>query len=101
MRFSLKTLMHSMVFFAVVASLAFVMPAYADQSQAREVARLNNCTPNKIEIYSQKMASDIQTVYRVGCNVPKVVGTNAGKVASALLVRCNGSLCQLLRPLLN
>ncbi len=70
----------------------------ADQWQAREVARLNNCPPTKVEVYQQSLGAQGQTLYRVDCNVAKGSDTNA-KAANALLISCDESLCELLRSL--
>ena len=68
-----------------------------DQIQAREVARNNNCTPSKIDIYQQSLGSEGTTVYRIDCSVPKTSDANAPKGATALLVSCKDNLCELLR----
>ena len=88
-----------------LAALLFMMfvslaahPAHADQATVREIARTNNCTPKKIEIYQQSVGEEGQTVYLVTCNVPKMADANAPKTADGLLVTCRDSLCQLLRP---
>lgn len=70
----------------------------ADQAQAKEVARINNCAPKKVEVYKQSLGSQGQTLYRIECNVPKSKGDSAPG-ATALLVGCDESLCQLMRPL--
>lgn len=87
------------VFFAVLAVIALCpLPCHAGTAEARDIARLNNCLPKKVEIYQQKMGGDAQTIYRVECIEPKVVNENAPKMASAMLVRCDGSICEMLRP---
>lgn len=70
----------------------------ADQAQAKEVARLNNCPPKKIEVYQQTLGTQGQTIYRVDCNMPKGKGEDT-PTANALLINCDESLCELLRPL--
>ncbi|HEU0117034.1 MAG TPA: hypothetical protein VFR09_00245 [Alphaproteobacteria bacterium] len=87
--------------FFVFAFLASGSAQAADQWQAREVARLNNCPPKKIEVYSQTLGTDGKTIYRVDCNMPKGKGddSSAGPKADALLVSCDETLCELLRPL--
>jgi len=70
----------------------------AGPAEARDVARLNNCVPKKVEVYQQKMGAGSQTIYRVACTEPKTVDENAPKMAEAMLVRCDGSLCEMLRP---
>jgi len=72
-------------------------PSYAGVAEARDVARLNNCAPKKVEIFQQKLGDTLQTIYRVSCIEPKVVDDKAPKSASAMLVRCDGSLCEMLR----
>ncbi len=91
--------MHNIVFYLMAIFVIIPSPSYASASQAREVARINNCIPKKIEVYNQKIGADTQTVYKVACNMPKVSTSNSAQVANALLVRCNGSLCQMLRPI--
>jgi hypothetical protein len=76
-----------------------VQPAYADQATVKEVARNNNCPPKKIEVYQQSLGPEGETVYRVECNLPKMVGDQSpGSAANALLIGCHDSLCELLRP---
>jgi hypothetical protein len=76
-----------------------IAPAHAaDQAQARQVALLNNCTPKKITVYQQSLGSQGETIYRIDCNMPKASDDSA-KAASALLVSCDESICQMLRPL--
>jgi len=84
---------------AFVVILSHVGPASASPAEAREVARINNCAPKKIEVYLQKIGGGSQTIYRVDCIPPKMVGENLPKLASTMLVQCNGSLCEMLRPM--
>lgn len=84
-----------------IAILLQPLDAHAGPADAREVARLNNCTPKKIEVYSQTLGSDSQTVYRIECNMPKTKEEASAPATDALLVQCNGALCDLLRPLAN
>lgn len=70
----------------------------ADQSQAREVARMNNCPPKKIEVYQQTLGTTGNTVYRIECNMPKAKDESA-KASNAMLVRCDENICQMLRAL--
>lgn len=85
----------------VLLLLSWNSPTYAaSAAQAREVARLNNCPPKKIEVFQQTLGKDGETVYRVACNLPKSKDTNeatAASTASTLLIACNGDLCTLLR----
>ncbi len=79
------------------------MPFYssafaASPSDAREVARINNCTPKKIEVYQQTLGAGGRTIYRVECNLPKGKDEKAVQTADAMLIQCDGSLCELLRP---
>lgn len=85
---------------ATIAGAVFLaFPAYAGQAEARETARMNNCAPKKIEVYRQTMGEAGETVYRVECNLPKMVdATLSGTQTSALLVSCVNALCHLLRP---
>jgi len=87
------------IFFAL-ALLGASLPVWADinQNEAGEIARNNNCTPKKIDVYQQSVGSDGGTIYRVACNMPKVADPNAPKTADALLISCNENLCELLRP---
>lgn len=82
-----------------LALAGFATQARADQAEAREVARLNNCPPKKIEVYQQSLGAESTTVYRVDCNLPKATGETAGNRPDTLLISCDGSLCALLRPL--
>lgn len=81
----------------LVMLLCAASPAMAGPAEAREVARLNNCTPKKIEIYDQRLGSNPTTLYKVGCVEPKTVGQNIPKTPSAILVQCEASLCSMLR----
>jgi hypothetical protein len=83
------------VYFMMVAA------ALAATPEAREVARINNCTPKKIEVLQQTLGIEGKTIYRVECNLPQAKNENAIKTADALLVQCEGSLCALLRPVEN
>jgi hypothetical protein len=88
------------IFFAL--ALLFAAPparADIDQIEAREVARNNNCTPTKIEVYEQSLGAEGRTIYRVDCTLPKMADPNAPKTDNALLIACKDSLCELLRPL--
>ena len=75
------------------------MPAYAAQADAREIARINNCSPKKIEVISQTLGQDSQTLYRVECSMPKMTGDVSANTATALIVRCDGAICAMLRAL--
>ena len=80
-------------------ALSFAPAAVAaDQAQAKEVARLNNCPPKKIEVYQQSLGTQGKTIYHVDCNMPKGK-TDGAPAANALLVSCDESLCELLRAL--
>jgi hypothetical protein len=98
--------MAGMRFAIVLCALSLVLSfaptpfAQADQPEAREVARINNCPPKKIEVYQQSLGGEGKTIYRVECVMPKTVGdsANAAPQATALLISCDQSLCELLRP---
>lgn len=82
----------------VVASAAH--PSFAGQAEAREMARMNNCPPKKVEVYRQNVGEWGETIYRVECVMPKQVdATASGPQASALLVVCANALCRPLRAL--
>jgi hypothetical protein len=73
------------------------LPAHAGTAEARDVARANNCTPKKIEVFQNSLGTVGKTVYQVTCNLPK--SSNADKDApDALLIACQESICSLLRP---
>ncbi|MDP9127939.1 MAG: hypothetical protein M3N08_06750 [Pseudomonadota bacterium] len=80
---------------ALFSACAF--PAKADQAEVREVARLNNCPPKKIEVFQQSLGPEGQTIYKVQCNMPKLADEK-NKGADALMIGCQDSLCELLRP---
>ena len=88
--------------FAVIAALLSLY-AYAslaaDQSQAREVARINNCPPKKIEVYQQSLGQNANTIYRVDCNLPKAKGGEDKPTSNAILISCDETICELLRTL--
>ena len=83
------------ILFALIA-LASVT-AHASQVDAREVARINNCPPKKIDIYQQSLGYDGRTIYQVSCTMPKVVG-DAPAGPDTLLIACDGSLCSVMQP---
>lgn len=90
--------MRDLLLLLVVPLFFCANEAHAGPAEARDIARLNNCTPKKVEVYQQKMGADAQTIYRVECIEPKAVNDKAPKMASAMLVRCDGALCEMLRP---
>ncbi len=69
----------------------------AEQSQAREVARLNNCPPKKIEVFQNSLGTEGKTIYRVQCVMPKAAGEEA-QGPDTLLIACDSSLCEIVRP---
>jgi hypothetical protein len=73
------------------------LSASAGSFEAREAARNSNCTPKKIEIVRQSIGSEGRTIYRVSCTLPKTDDSKAA-TADALLVQCDGMLCNVLRP---
>ena len=75
----------------------FVHPARADQAEAREIARNNNCPPKKIDVFQQSLGTEGQTIYRVQCTVPKTAD-ESNKGPDELLIGCRDTLCELLRP---
>jgi cytochrome c5 len=84
-----------------VISLALLAAtaAHADQPEAREVARINNCTPKKIEIFQNALGSNGKTIYQVTCNLPKTTDKESKGGPDALLISCDQSLCTLIRPI--
>jgi len=91
--------MRSPLFLLVAIIFLCAHEAQAGPAEARDMARLNNCAPKKVEVYQQKMGGDSQTIYRVECIEPKLVDDKAPKMANAMLVRCDGTLCEMLRLL--
>ena len=80
--------------------LALPSPAFAGQAEVRDVARVNNCPPKKIEVYQQILGDAGETVYRVECVLPKVVGGDKdAPQPSAMLISCVQNLCIMLRPI--
>ncbi len=84
-----------MLCFALLVSL----PAYADQPEAREVARINNCAPKKVDIYQNALGPNGKTIYQITCTLPKTTDKDAPAGPDALLVGCDQSLCELIRPI--
>jgi len=82
----------------LILILSFVHPALADQPEAREVARINNCTPKKIDVYQNKLGNGGKTIYEVTCNLPKTTDKDNQGGPDALLISCDDSLCEMLRP---
>ena len=79
--------------------LLFNLPAHADQPEAREVARLNNCNPKKIEVFQNQLGNEGKIIYQITCNLPKTTGSDSPTGPDALLVGCDSSLCEMIRPL--
>jgi hypothetical protein len=83
--------------FFVIGCLAFEgFSAMAGTFDAREVARLNNCSPKKIEVARQSLGATGRTVYKVECLLSAKGDDKKGP--DAVLVACDGNLCELLRP---
>lgn len=80
-------------------SLLWASHAHAGIPEARETARLNNCTPKKIEVYQSHLGSEGKIIYQVTCNLPKTTDKDSAAGPDALLIGCNQSLCELIRPL--
>ena len=82
-------------------AIAFLLPitAFAGQPEAREAARMNNCTPKKIEVYSNAVGSGGKTIYQVTCTLPKTTSKEGPAEPDALLIACDQSLCDMLRPI--
>jgi hypothetical protein len=78
--------------------LVLARPASAGQAEAREAARMNNCPPKKIEILQNFLGSEGKTVYQVTCNLPKTTGSESASGPDAVLIGCDQSLCELMRP---
>jgi len=85
----------------LVSVLLYSSSAHAGVAEARETARLNNCSPKKIEVLSNNLGQSSQTIYRVECNMPKVRADGVADAAQALLIRCDGALCDRLRAVSN
>ena len=77
--------------------LLYACPAFSGPFEAREVARMGNCTPKKIEVVSNNLNQSSQTIYRIECNMPKVRADGVPNQSEAVLVRCTGAICDLLR----
>ncbi|MDR3450235.1 MAG: hypothetical protein P4M15_10920 [Alphaproteobacteria bacterium] len=86
-------------FFLVVIALLAAAPAFAGQPEAREVARINNCPPKKIDVYQNSPGPMGVTIYQVTCNLPKTTDKNAPAGPDALLISCDAALCEMLRPI--
>ncbi len=91
--------MIAILFALALLGVAFAARADTNQVEAREVARLNNCTPTKVDVYQQSLGSEGATLYRVGCALQKTSDASAAKGADALLISCRENLCELLRPM--
>ncbi len=88
--------------FLVLGLLMFQLyasSAHAGVAEARESARMNNCNPKKIEVISNNLNASSQTIYRVECNMPKVRADGVPDAAQAVLIRCDGAICERLRAL--
>jgi hypothetical protein len=87
------------ILFSCILFAAADARADINQVSAREVARNNNCTPSKIDVYQASLGSEGSTIYQVTCTIPKMADANAPKPASSLLVSCRDNMCSLLRPM--
>jgi len=87
----------AILFILITLGLASLAHA-ATQADAREIARINNCPPKKIDVYQQSLGPNGETIFRVDCLMPKSQG-DTGPTADALLIKCDQTLCTLLRPL--
>jgi hypothetical protein len=87
------------IFIALITAMPVSPVAAADQVQAREVARMNNCMPKKISVYQQSPGVEGKTLYEVDCVTIKVTDTTAPVSSSALLIGCTANLCDLIRPM--
>lgn len=85
-------------FTLLFVTLLFAHPAHAGQAEAREVARLNNCPPKKVEVFQSLLGSQGKIIYQVSCNLPKTTGAEGGSGPDAVLIGCAQSLCELIRP---
>lgn len=99
MSYKMAAMRNMVAIFFVFAFLGFAPTAYAaSQAEAKEVARINNCLPKKIDVYQQSLGPDGQTIYRVDCAMPKTQDSS-GPTADALLIGCDQNLCNLVRSL--
>jgi len=80
------------------ALLLLASPASAGQPEAKEVARLNNCPPKKIEVYKNTLGGTAKTIYQVTCILPKTTDKDSKGGPDALMISCDQSLCELMRP---
>jgi len=82
-----------------IVSVCFPAPSFAGgAAEARETARLNNCAPKKVEVLQQTIGADGTTIYRVSCTMSKTKDDSGAKAPDALLIKCDGTLCETLRP---
>lgn len=89
--------MRKLIFVILAGVLLYALPARAGQAEAREVARINNCNPKKIEVVANNLNQSSQTVYRVDCIMPKIRADGEPNQSEAVLIRCDGTICGLLR----
>ena len=82
----------------VSLTLLIASPAHAGPAEAREVARLNNCPPKKIDVYQSLLGSEGKVIYQVTCNLPKTASSDSATGPDAILIGCDQSLCELIRP---
>ena len=60
---------------------------------------MNNCVPKKIDVYQNQLGGEGKAIYQVTCTLPKATDKDALRDApDALLISCDQSLCELLRP---
>lgn len=85
--------------FILLGLLCLSPQSLAAAADAREIARLNNCTPKKIEVYKQTLGTNGSTTYKVDCTLAKSKDDGGAKAPDAVLVGCMGNLCELMRPI--
>ena len=83
----------------LIPLLLLASSAYADQPEAKEVARINNCLPKKVEVYKNTLGSTAKTIYQITCILPKTTDKDSKGGPDALLISCDETLCELLRPI--
>ena len=83
----------------LLVALLSTQSVWAGQAEVRDVAIANNCPPKKVEVYQHAIGADGETIYRVTCTLPKVVGEATAPAADALMISCVQNLCTPTTPI--
>jgi hypothetical protein len=87
--------MFRIAFFLVLCLLP--LSASAGTAEVKELARNYNCQVTDIVPTGTQTGEEDSMTYRVGCALPDTVSAEDKKANSTLVIKCNGSLCSLVK----